>query len=41
MVTTSHRSNEPENAEQFTREWDRVYTTLARAYDLAVRALPI
>ncbi len=41
MVTTSRRPNEPENAEQFTQEFDRAYTAFARPYDLAVRALPI
>jgi ubiquinone/menaquinone biosynthesis C-methylase UbiE len=40
-VATSHPSNEPENAEQFTREWDRAYTAFAQPYDLAVRLLPI
>lgn len=41
QVATSHRSNEPENADRFTAEWDRAYTALAQPYDLAVRILPI
>jgi ubiquinone/menaquinone biosynthesis C-methylase UbiE len=40
-MATSRPPNEPENAEQFTREWDRAYTAFARPYDLAVRLLPI
>jgi len=40
-VATSRPSNEPENAERFTREWDRAYTAWAQPYDLAVRLLPI
>jgi ubiquinone/menaquinone biosynthesis C-methylase UbiE len=40
-VATSRPSNEPENAERFTREWDRAYTALAQPYDLAVRLLPV
>ena len=34
-------SREPANAAQFTREWNRSYTTWARPYDLAVRVLPV
>lgn len=40
-METSRQSNEPENPEQFTREWDRAYTAFAGPYDLAVRLLPI
>lgn len=40
-VASSRPSSEPENAEQFTREWDRTYTALAQPYDLAVRLLPV
>lgn len=40
-VTTSRPSNEPENAELFTRELDRAYTAYAQPYDLAVRFLPV
>ncbi len=40
-MTRSRLSNEPENAERFTREWDRAYTTFAQPYDLAVRLLPV
>ena len=39
-MVPSQRSNEPENAERFTREWDRAYTVFARPYDLAVRVFP-
>jgi ubiquinone/menaquinone biosynthesis C-methylase UbiE len=41
MVVPSRLSNEPENAERFTREWDRVYTAFAQPYDVAVRLLPV
>ncbi len=34
-------STEPTNAAQFTKDWDRSYTALARPYDLAVRLLPV
>jgi ubiquinone/menaquinone biosynthesis C-methylase UbiE len=37
----SRLANEPGDAEQFTREWDRAYTALAGPYDLAVRLLPV
>lgn len=40
-MSGSRAPNEPENAQQFTREWDRAYTALARPYDLAVRLLPV
>ena len=40
-MKTSRLSNEPDNAERFTREWDRFYTALAQPYDVAVRLLPI
>ena len=40
-MATSRLSNEPDSAEQFTKEWDRAYTAWARPYDLAVRLLPI
>lgn len=40
-MTGSRPSNEPENAERFTREWDRAYTAFAQPYDLAVRLLPV
>lgn len=40
-MVTSRRSNEPEDAERFTREWDRAYTAFARPYDVAVRLLPV
>ena len=34
-------SNEPDDKEQFTREFDRVYTTIAGVYDVAVKVLPV
>jgi ubiquinone/menaquinone biosynthesis C-methylase UbiE len=34
-------SSEPEDKEQFSREFDRVYTLLAGVYDLAVKLLPV
>jgi len=34
-------SNEPDNREQFTKEYDRFYTLFARVYDLAVKVLPV
>jgi len=37
----SRLANEPGDAEQFTREWDRAYTAMAGPYDLAVRLLPV
>lgn len=40
-MATSRSPIEPENAQQFTREWDRAYTAIARPYDLAVRLLPV
>lgn len=40
-MASSRTTNEPENAERFTQEWDRAYTAIARPYDLAVRFLPI
>lgn len=40
-MTRSRPPNEPENAERFTREWDRAYTAFAKPYDLAVRLLPV
>ena len=40
-MATSRPTNEPANAERFTREWDRAYTAWAQPYDLAVRLLPI
>jgi ubiquinone/menaquinone biosynthesis C-methylase UbiE len=34
-------SDEPEDKEQFTRQFDRTYTMVAGVYDLAVKALPV
>jgi ubiquinone/menaquinone biosynthesis C-methylase UbiE len=34
-------SSEPEDKQQFSREYDRVYTVLAGVYDLAVKVLPV
>ena len=34
-------STEPDDKEQFTQKLDRVYTIVARAYDPAVRVLPV
>jgi len=40
-VANGRSPNEPQDAERFTREWDRAYTTFARSYDVAVRLLPV
>jgi ubiquinone/menaquinone biosynthesis C-methylase UbiE len=40
-VPAANDPQEPEEGDRFTREWDRVYTRIARPYDLAVRALPV
>ncbi len=40
-MATKRLSNDPDDAERFTREWDHAYTALAGPYDLAVRLLPI
>jgi ubiquinone/menaquinone biosynthesis C-methylase UbiE len=34
-------SNEPDDKEQFTQKLDRVYTSVARIYDLAVKVFPV
>ena len=34
-------SNEPGDREEFTRKFDRAYTTIAGVYDLAVKVFPI
>jgi ubiquinone/menaquinone biosynthesis C-methylase UbiE len=34
-------SKEPDDKEQFTQKLDRVYTVVARTYDLAVKVLPV
>jgi len=34
-------SSEPDEKERFTRKFDRTYTSIARVYDLAVKALPV
>lgn len=40
-MSTSHLSNEPDDADRFTRDWNRAYTKFAGPYDLAVRLLPV
>jgi ubiquinone/menaquinone biosynthesis C-methylase UbiE len=40
-MSEQRSSTEPSNPAEFTREWDRVYTSIARPYDLAVRYLPV
>ena len=34
-------SSEPEDRQQFSREYDRIYTAIAGVYDLAVKVLPV
>lgn len=41
MLDTARRPNEPEDPRRFTQQWDQAYTSFARAYDLAVRLLPV